>query len=350
MNHEPQTYVDLQDTGNAQSQLLLYAVARHADWDTGICYPRVAVLARMGKCSDKTARRHLSKLELDGFIVTEERQREDGSQGANKIVLVGYAEWIKANRDGGNVAKPRKAARYDRAPSQQNGPGQSDQGGSQQEDQGPGQNDQGGALDNLTRGPDEMTGGPGQQVTGGPGQQVTSPKENPFSEPKPEQSLSPPSPHDGSRRRRGREGEVDDLISKIWTEPRQIAIEVLIEPVARKLRIEAPDPGFALGTFADWALHFPAEVLADARKRLFDDRKLTAKISDIEAAVQAARKAVAQASALKKGPLIFKAAQPELWDHALTLLAGVNANEAERLRCGHEWVRRDHLAKYGVNV
>jgi hypothetical protein len=159
MTHEPQTFVDLQDAGNAQSQLILQAVARHANWDTGACFPNVRTLARMAKCSDKTVRRHLARLAVDGIIAVErDRYGRNGAQTSNVIRLIGYAQWIAANRNGGTVARPRHARRYDdRALGHNDGPT-------------PGQPDQGGPVDNVG----DMTKAPGRIVTRPPGQQVTS--------------------------------------------------------------------------------------------------------------------------------------------------------------------------------
>ena len=89
VSSEPQTWADLQNTGNAQSQLLLQAIARHADWDTGECHVRYERLGRMGKCSTKTVQRHIRQMESDGFIERIARTRDDGSQGANTLRLVG---------------------------------------------------------------------------------------------------------------------------------------------------------------------------------------------------------------------------------------------------------------------
>lgn len=155
MNHEPQTWVDLQDTGNAQSQLLLQAVARHADWDTGRCFPAAKTLARMAKCSEKTVRRHLEKLQQDGFVEISERHRDDGSQASNLFVLVGYADWIAAARDGGLIARPKRAPRY-----------RDDALGSDEDTRSlAGSKANKSRVDNLTTPSDSLTRAPGQQVT-----------------------------------------------------------------------------------------------------------------------------------------------------------------------------------------
>lgn len=114
--HEPQAFADLQDTGNAQAQLILQAVARHADWDTGECFPKQETLARMAKCCERTLRSYLKKLEADGFIEVVERRRDDGGRTSNLLRLVGYQEWISANRNGGLVASPKAAKRYEQPP------------------------------------------------------------------------------------------------------------------------------------------------------------------------------------------------------------------------------------------
>ena len=110
--NETLTYVDLHDAGNAQAQLVLYAIARHANWDTGRCWPGQTVLARMSKCSERTLRTYLKKLEADGLIKIDERRDEHGARQSDMITLVGYEVWIKALRDGGKVEKPRQINAY----------------------------------------------------------------------------------------------------------------------------------------------------------------------------------------------------------------------------------------------
>lgn len=145
--NEPQTFVDLQDAGNAQAQLILQAIARHADWDDGSCYPSQTALARMAKCDERTIRRYLRKLQDDGLITCEERRKTNGAQQSNLITLKGYAEWIKALREGGNVSKPKAVKQYE-------------------------------GVDNLTAPPaDNLTSGDGHMLSAPPGQQVSANKE-----------------------------------------------------------------------------------------------------------------------------------------------------------------------------
>jgi DNA-binding transcriptional MocR family regulator len=113
--NEPQTFADLQDAGNAQAQLILQAIARHANWEDGTCYPSQEALSKMAKCSDRTVRSYLAKLEKDGFITRSERRKGNGAKQSDLITLVGYAEWFAALRDGGKVQKPKAIQRYEQA-------------------------------------------------------------------------------------------------------------------------------------------------------------------------------------------------------------------------------------------
>jgi hypothetical protein len=114
--NETLTFADLQDAGNAQAQLVLYAIARNVDWETGEGYPKQATLARMAKCCPRTLRTYLRKLADDGLIEVSERKRDDGGQSSNLIRLVGYAEWIGANRSGGSVRTPKAVKKYTQPP------------------------------------------------------------------------------------------------------------------------------------------------------------------------------------------------------------------------------------------
>ena len=110
--NETLTFVDLHDAGNAQAQLVMYAIARHANWDTGRCWPGQTVLSRMSKCSERTLRTYLKKLEADGLIKIDERRDENGARQSDAITLVGYEQWITALRAGGVVEKPKQINAY----------------------------------------------------------------------------------------------------------------------------------------------------------------------------------------------------------------------------------------------
>jgi len=114
--NETLTFADLHDAGNAQAQLVLYAIARSVDWETGEGYPKQTTLAKMAKCCPRTLRTYLRKLQDDGLIEISERKRDDGGQSSNLIRLVGYAEWISASRSGGTVKAPKSIKRYAQPP------------------------------------------------------------------------------------------------------------------------------------------------------------------------------------------------------------------------------------------
>lgn len=114
--NEPQMFADLQDAGNAQAQLVLQAIARHSDWETGECWPGDEALAKMAKCSPRTIQTYLARLEKDGLITRVDRRSESGTKLKRLITLVGYVEWISAIRDGGNVSKPKAVGKYEKPP------------------------------------------------------------------------------------------------------------------------------------------------------------------------------------------------------------------------------------------
>lgn len=161
-----------------------------------------------------------------------------------------------------------------------------------------------------------------------------------------QEKISPPTPHGGSRRRRGREREFENLIEEIRTPDRETVIALLIQPVGSRLKIDAPSPAFALAQLADWAAKFSDGVLTDACKRLCTDRKANAKIADIEDAVKTARKAEQDAEAIRNGPLIFRTTMPDLWERAMAQLPEGDA----AMLAGQDFVRRDYLARLGVTL
>lgn len=105
-------YVDLQDTGNAQSQLLLVAIARCVDWETGQGFPGIDRLAKMAKCSPRTVQNHLARLVEQGFVSVEPRTDKRGRQTSNLYTICGYADWLATLRKGGTVSAPKSVEKY----------------------------------------------------------------------------------------------------------------------------------------------------------------------------------------------------------------------------------------------
>lgn len=262
---EPLTWADLQDTGNAQSQLVLVAIARHADWDNGTCYPSQRALSEMAKCSARTIRRHIKQLVSDGFITISERFAEGGERTSNLFTLVGYADWVRGLRQGGGVAKPKRAKRYrdDDLPDDEPPSGSDSHGGDETPPHG--QSDQGGeGVDNLSM-------PRGQLLTIPPGQQVTRPNE-----PSLELSLepSPLTPRAG-----GQQVKIDRkgkwLAGLRGSGRNRNGVENFVAPLL------ASDKRLSLGedqaaTLAEWAglaQDLPAPALTAAVKRLTEQSK-----------------------------------------------------------------------------
>ena len=53
----------------------------------GVCWPAIPTMARELKMSQSTIRRALRDLVREGFLVVEERQRENGSDSSNMYIL-----------------------------------------------------------------------------------------------------------------------------------------------------------------------------------------------------------------------------------------------------------------------
>jgi DNA-binding MarR family transcriptional regulator len=305
-----QAYVDLQDAGNAQAQLLMKAIAQHADWKTGETICGVRSLAEIGKCSMKTVRRYLKKLQKDGLIELETRHQDgeddNGRQTTSRITLVGYAEWAAANRNGGTVKRPMRVPKYAGSDGG-SPPGQDDQGGTgtpcEQEALPPGQPDQG-PLDNLSVPPGHLLSTPpGQQ--GDQGKNLHSNLED----------NTPPQPPKRAERARGARArgnaksgnEADQLLAPLRSEPSLAgAVALLIEPIARQRKILAPDPGYMLGKVATWAAGLPETVLKAAAHSLLEARRSAVGEEHIVAAVRE------QAKVAGLPPLVSRPAAPRV--------------------------------------
>lgn len=312
MASEPQTFADLQDAGCAQSQLVLQAIARHANWDTGVCFPSLREIARMAKCSIPTARRHLHKLRDDGFVALGAGRRNDGGQSSNTITLVGYADWIAAVRSGGIVAKPRRSQRYV----------ESDLGhdtdpvlGQENAARTHAENDTPPLKMRATPPPLNLIGGPSQQVIGAPSQQVIGAYELHLN---PHINSHPPAPEVGacdtagegkySTPSQGRAGIDTRGWHRKWDDAARNAIQDLLgDPfrahVATNLLIPlvgtlAPPAGVHGASYvrdlAGVVRQWPAEVLADVAEAIRADR-----VRDLPSPAQARKlcKAVAHAMA-----------------------------------------------------
>lgn len=76
-----------QEVGDPTTKLVLMLIADHANQDAA-CWPRQSLLAEKAHVTERTVRRHIQKLEDEGYLVRYERRRKDGSRSSNGYRLV----------------------------------------------------------------------------------------------------------------------------------------------------------------------------------------------------------------------------------------------------------------------
>lgn len=290
--HTTQAFVDRLFAGNAQSQLIMKAIAQHADYYTGECIPRVRDLAMISKCSPKTVRRHLHRMAGDGLITLVERwdDEAEAGKGLNRqttsvITLIGYAEWVAVNYLGGVIRPPKFVKRHtveidpdDHGPPG-GPPGHFDQGG----DDPPGQIDQG------TPGQvDQGVGNPPGQGDQAPLDTTVSRDNEPFILNE-ESKISPPAPRVRKRTRGERkQDDRDDLIKALRARPGcERVVDKLLKPILLQRRFNSEDAAYTLGVIADWACTQPDNVLEGALHKVLEDREAVVFEGHITEAVHA---------------------------------------------------------------
>jgi len=83
MSVEAMTWALKQNIGKSSAKLVLVMLAEHAEELTGVCIPRIKVLADECDMDESTAKRCISYLEEKGFIRIEKRYA-GGSQLPNQ--------------------------------------------------------------------------------------------------------------------------------------------------------------------------------------------------------------------------------------------------------------------------
>src|SRR3954466_2072764 len=68
-------------------RLILLALSEFAD-EANSCYPSVQTLQRMTSFGESTVRQHLSWLEDNGYIESQRRRRQNGSQTSNRFTFL----------------------------------------------------------------------------------------------------------------------------------------------------------------------------------------------------------------------------------------------------------------------
>lgn len=91
------TFVKRRQVGNASAKLVLYAIAEYAN-ESGISQPSSARLREDTELSARTISSSLDLLEEKKIIRRERAHNEKGRRAANRIVLIGYREWLRKLR------------------------------------------------------------------------------------------------------------------------------------------------------------------------------------------------------------------------------------------------------------
>lgn len=148
------------------------------------------------------------------------------------------------------------------------------------------------------------------------------------------------------RQAEDKRGLCEWVLDAIRTPERERAIAVLIEPLVRLRRIDAPDQQFAMAQIADWAAKHTDHVLADARARILAARDVSVKPADIEQHLRAATaKAKTEAQMARTDKWVTGSAQ---YRAALAAVAGVSPADAE-LMANWNVIRPSDLAKLGID-
>lgn len=59
-------------------------------WEAGSeIFPRISVIAQKARCVERTVQRVIARLEAKGYLLVEERYRDDGGQTSNRYILAG---------------------------------------------------------------------------------------------------------------------------------------------------------------------------------------------------------------------------------------------------------------------
>lgn len=273
-------------------KLVALKLADYANDDGENVYPSVGTLERKTGASASTVREALADMEASGLldVVTEASGNRHGRSTTVRRVDVATLAAIAAGElvwrrvdvpvhdlygnpklDASGAPRTRPAWRLVAA-------GSPDPGGSPSEPS-PDENDR--QPDPLRSPEGHRSPDPAPPVAGGV--PLRSPDPNRQREPSSEPSLSPPAP----RKRRGeRERDaLDEMISRVrsGSPARALAVDVLLQPMLRKRKFDAPDPEAAIATLADEiaAAGHGEAVLRKALSVLLAERGSVVKDSDV---------------------------------------------------------------------
>jgi hypothetical protein len=88
-------------------RLLLFVIAHHVHWQTGLMYVSQTELAKEVCSSERSVRRWLDYLEAGEYIRRTEKRDDRGHRQPDEIELIGYIEWQKVLYEGGTIRNPK---------------------------------------------------------------------------------------------------------------------------------------------------------------------------------------------------------------------------------------------------
>lgn len=245
------------------ARALLFVIAENTFNDTGECRVGQQVLSEEADVSERTLRRYLDRLVADSIVARRRRPTAGGGRLADALTLCGFVEWLRANRPDRAGRKPTRSA------------GLSGAGGSE-----PAKLAGSTPSEPASRWPDQT----GQQVAGS------------IESPVLDSRTTPPTPTPLSRQRRagarggGRVDDVERTIERLRREVCRVRVtELVLAPLLRQRRFEAPDQDYALGVLADQLAGRDLDEIAAARvvRSVLDERRRMFEACDVMDAVNA---------------------------------------------------------------
>lgn len=100
-------YAMTQPVEETGARLLLFIIAHHVHWETGVMFVTQAQLAEEIRASERSVRRWLDVLEADGYIARKECRGDQGRRLPDEIELIGYLEWQRVLYEGGTIRAPK---------------------------------------------------------------------------------------------------------------------------------------------------------------------------------------------------------------------------------------------------
>lgn len=108
MSMQAINYAMTMPVGEPGPRLLLFVIAHHVHWQTGLMYVSQAELAKEVCSSERSVRRWLDYLQASEYITRTEKRDDRGHRQPDEIELLGYIEWQKVLYEGGTIKSPKE--------------------------------------------------------------------------------------------------------------------------------------------------------------------------------------------------------------------------------------------------